>query len=98
MIRSITGIVIFCALAGAAPAQDVAAGSEVYKEKCADCHGPRMVPTGAGADLRELRAGDREKFDAVIKQGRNQMPSWDGQLTPQEIDNIWAYQRTRAND
>ena len=88
-------------VAGAARAQDraaITAGGEIYAEKCADCHGPRMAATGAGADLRELRADDREKFEKTIKEGRGQMPSWDGQLTREQIELLWAYQRSRAND
>ena len=98
MLRAITSALFIFAVTSPAFAQDAAAGSEIYKEKCADCHGPRMAPTGAGADLRELKAGEREKFDKIIKEGKNQMPSWDGQLTPEEVDQLWAYQRTRAND
>ena len=47
---------------------------------------------------RELRAADRPKFDKTMKEGRNQMPSWDGQFTPQQLEQIWAYIRSRAND
>ncbi len=89
-------------LAGAgALAQDreaISAGLAIYRDKCVDCHGPGLVPTGAGADLRELRAGDRAKFDQVLKEGRNQMPAWDGLLDASEIERLWAYIRSRAND
>ncbi len=82
-----------------ADAQDaamVSAGAEIYAEKCAECHGARMVPTGAGADLRELGPDDRPKFDKTLEEGRGQMPSWDGQFTTEERDQIWAYIRSRA--
>lgn len=89
---------ILFAVEGAA-AQDaslVASGAEIYAEKCSECHGARMIPTGAGADLRELGANDRPKFDKTLEEGRGQMPSWDGQFTPEELDQIWAYIRSRA--
>lgn len=89
---------LICAT-GAALAQDanlVSAGAEIYQDKCSECHGQRMVATGAGADLRELRAEDRAKFDKTVEEGRGQMPSWDGQFTSDELNQIWAYIRSRA--
>lgn len=94
----LAGVLIFVS-AGTADAQDaamVAAGAEIYTEKCSECHGARMVPTGAGADLRELGPDDRPKFEKTLEEGRGQMPSWDGQFTPEERDQIWAYIRSRA--
>lgn len=92
------GVLTFFA-AQSAVAQDaakIAAGAELYAEKCSECHGARMVPTGAGADLRELGPEDRPKFDKTLEEGRGQMPSWDGQFTAEELDQIWAYIRSRA--
>ena len=85
----------------AARAQDqaaVSAGSDIYKEKCAECHGPRMVSTGAAADLRELRADERPRFDKSVTDGKNQMPAWGGILSAEEMDQVWAYVRSRAKD
>ena len=93
-----TLIALFFFAASPALAQDAAAGAEIYKEKCSECHGPRMVSTGGAADLRELRKDERPRFDTSVRNGKGQMPSWEGQLTDEEIDQLWAYVRSRAND
>jgi mono/diheme cytochrome c family protein len=100
MLKIWTTSLIACAIAaGGACAQDqVAAGSEIYKEKCAECHGQRLVNTGGGADLRELRADERPRFLKSVNEGKGQMPAWGGTLSDEEIDQVWAYVRSRAND
>ncbi len=98
---SVLAVSVGAGLVAKASAQDraaIEAGGEIYKEKCEGCHGARMQATGAGADLRQLRANERPRFDKAIKEGRNQMPSWDGELDDADIENLWAYQRSRAND
>jgi cytochrome c6 len=83
-----------------ASAQDramIEAGAAVYAENCATCHGERLVNTGSAFDLRKLGAGDRARFDQAVNDGKGQMPAWGGLLSPEEIDQIWAYIRSRAN-
>jgi mono/diheme cytochrome c family protein len=48
-------------------------------------------------DLKELRPGDRARFDKFVAEGRGQMPAWQGTLSPEEIDQIWAYVRSRVD-
>lgn len=85
-------------MASPAAAQDAAqAGSAIYAEKCQECHGERMVSTGAGADLRKLGADERARFDETVTNGKGQMPAWGGQLSDAEVDQLWAYVRSRAN-
>jgi mono/diheme cytochrome c family protein len=84
----------------AALAQDrakVAAGAEVYATHCAACHGERLRATGAGFDLLKLRPDDRERFNKAVNDGKGQMPPWGGVLSPEEIDQLWAYVRSRAD-
>ena len=95
--------VVFCALAAAssASAQDrsrVEAGAEVYRTHCAACHGERLVSTGSTFDLRRLRADERPRFDKAAKEGKGQMPAWDGVLSAEEFDQLWAYVRTKADE
>jgi len=82
-----------------ASAQDKAkmeAGEMVYEQNCAECHGEKLRSSGAVPDLRKMPADARAIFDETVKNGRGQMPSWDGQLTDENFDQIWAYIRSRA--
>ena len=91
-----------CALIAAghgAWAQDqaaIGAGERIYDENCAACHGEKLRNPTAGADLRELGAGDRLRFDKAVAEGKGQMPSWTGVLSAEELDQVWAYIRSRA--
>lgn len=88
-------------VASAALAQDrakVAAGAEVYATHCAACHGERLRATGAGFDLLKLRPDERERFHKAVNDGKGQMPPWGGVLSPEEIDQLWAYVRSRADN
>ncbi len=71
-------------------------GAELYEEHCASCHGEKLRSTGAMPDLRDLGADDRVRFETVMLEGRGQMPPWQGVLSLQEIDRIWAYIRRNA--
>lgn len=82
-----------------ASAQDKAkieAGEMVYEQNCAECHGEKLRSSGAVPDLRKIPADARASFDEIVKNGRGQMPSWEGQLTDENFDQIWAYIRSRA--
>jgi len=75
----------------------IEAGAEVYEMHCATCHGERLRNTGAAFDLLQLKPNERARFDEAVKDGRGQMPPWAGVLTAEEIDQIWAYIRSRAD-
>jgi mono/diheme cytochrome c family protein len=80
-----------------ASAQDAAAiGEEVYEQHCQSCHGEKLRSAGEIPDLRDLGANDREKFDKMVMEGRGQMPAWQGIVSPLELDQLWAYVRSRA--
>jgi quinohemoprotein ethanol dehydrogenase len=82
-----------------ASAQDqdaIDAGEQVYEQHCQGCHGEKLRSAGAIPDLRELGPSDREKFDKMVMDGRGQMPSWQGVVSLDELDQIWAYVRSRA--
>ena len=76
----------------------IAAGAEVYAEKCAACHGERLRATGANFDLLKLGPDERARFDKAVNDGKGQMPPWAGVLSPDEIDQLWAYLRSRADN
>ena len=86
-------------LLGGAPVlaqPSVDAGREVYAEHCAQCHGERLNATGAAPDLKLLRADQQARYDEMVRNGKGQMPAWDGMISDEEIGQIWAYIRSRA--
>ena len=86
-----------CALASAQDQAAIEAGEAVYEEHCSSCHGEKLRSAGAIPDLRKLNANERARFDQAVLEGRGQMPAWRGQISEQQIDQIWAYIRSRAN-
>jgi mono/diheme cytochrome c family protein len=93
------GFLVGTAALGIAPARAQSAadtGREVYAEHCAQCHGERLMTTGGAPDLKLLRADQQAHFDEIVRNGKGQMPAWDGMITDEEITQIWAYIRSRA--
>ena len=88
-------------LSAIAHAQDQAAieaGERVYTDNCTTCHGDKLRSSGAIRDLKELRPGDRPRFDKFVAEGRGaQMPAFQGTLSQEEFDQIWAYIRSRVD-
>jgi mono/diheme cytochrome c family protein len=83
-----------CLCHGAALAQDAEAaraGEQVFETNCAPCHGERMSNPNGIFDLTQLRPQDRPRFDKALANGKGQMPSWAGVLSPDEMDQVWAY-------
>ena len=95
------GVAMFVvAMAQTAFAQEKAAieaGSEVYQTNCSPCHGERLANPGGIPDLKKLGPEERPKFDAVVTDGRGQMPAWEGVLTDEQIGQVWAYIRSKAD-
>lgn len=82
-------------------AADAAVGNQLYHTYCSVCHGPRMLNSGARAsDLRKMTPGQTGKFKKVVKEGRRgpkgEMPAWGDILTAEEINDIWAYVKTKG--
>ena len=77
-------------------------GADVFKSKCAPCHGvDGLAATPAGKTLkaasfkdpRIVKAQDAELI-AVVKSGRNKMPSFTGKLSDDQINAAVMYIRT----
>ena len=85
-----------------ADAASVAAGAELYKSKCAGCHGADgsgSTPMGKALkvqDLRkpELKARKDADLAASISNGKGKMPPQKGNLTPAQVGQIVDYIRT----
>jgi mono/diheme cytochrome c family protein len=93
------GLLVGTAVLGTAPARaqsEIDAGRDVYAEHCATCHGERLSATGAAPDLKLLRADQKVQFDERIRNGKGQMPAWEGMISDEEINQIWDYIRSRA--
>jgi cytochrome c oxidase subunit 2 len=78
------------------PGGGESSGQSIYSDNCATCHGP----DGEGGVGPELGGGavaeafpDIEDQIAVIRDGRNGMPAWEGDLTPDEIEAVATYER-----
>lgn len=72
--------------------EQIAAGTKLYVEHCAVCHGPDMVEQGGGFfDLRTFPPAQRSRFMQSVSAGKNGMPPWRGVLTEEQIGNLFAY-------
>jgi cytochrome c55X len=95
---------LLCASAAAesASAQDKAqidSGAQVYTANCEECHGEGLISHGAVFDLRQLGADERSRFDKALADGKGgQMPAFAGMLSAEEIDQLWAYIRSKAKN
>ena len=87
-----------CAAAAAQEPTAIEAGEQVYDEHCANCHGEKLRATGAMPDLKEQKADGRARFDQMVMNGRAQMPAWQGVIGHDQLDQLWAYVRSRASD
>lgn len=77
-------------------------GADIFKSKCAACHGA----TGAGdtamgknLKLRDLGSADVQKqsdeeLTNIITNGKGKMPKYDGKLTKEQITEVVKYIRT----
>jgi mono/diheme cytochrome c family protein len=80
--------------AASAMAQDgaVEKGERLYAKYCATCHGDDLQNnSGVAFDLRRLTADEHPRFVNSVQHGKNAMPSWQGVLSSEQIDDLWAY-------
>lgn len=85
------GLALICFSAPPAAAQDPALGEAVYEEHCSGCHGEKISNPSNIFDLKQLKADERPRFDRALRDGKGQMPSWEGVLSPEDAENVWAY-------
>jgi mono/diheme cytochrome c family protein len=85
--------------AGAADASRAEAGAAIYANRCAGCHGEELRNTSGGwsFDLRRLRPDEHDRFVTSVTTGKDNMPSWYGILSDDEIEAIWAYIRVMVD-
>jgi cytochrome c6 len=77
------------------------AGAATFKSKCAMCHGPDgggKTTMGEKLKIRDLRSTDVQgqsdsALSQIVTKGKEKMPSYDGKLTKEQIDQVVAYIR-----
>ena len=82
-----------------AQADDIRAskGARIYDKNCSQCHGEDLQNnTGVAFDLRRLKATEHSRFVNSVLHGKRTIPSWEGALSMEEIENLWAYVRAHA--
>ncbi len=102
MIRAIAVIGLVAGLlVGSSFAADAAAGKDLFTAKCVMCHGTDgagNTAMGKKFNIQNLRAPEIQKHSdaelaASITKGKNKMPSFDGKLTADQINNVVAHVR-----
>jgi cytochrome c6 len=78
------------------------AGADLFKSKCAMCHGPDgkgETAMGKKLGLRDLGSADVQKqsdadLAGTITKGKNKMPAYDGKLSGDQISDLVKFVRT----
>lgn len=88
----------------AAPTLTYAAdtGPDLYKSKCAMCHGPDgagQTAMGKSMKLRDLGSADVQKqsdsdLKTIVDKGKNKMPAFGGKLSSTQIDDLVKFIRS----
>ena len=90
--------------ASAAFAADAPGAAELYKTKCASCHGPDgagQTPAGKAMKVRDLRSAEVQKQSdsdllKAISEGKGKMPPYKSKLSVADISSLVAYIRGLA--
>ena len=96
-----SGAVIVALFLLITPAKSQGAGEQVYKAKCASCHGADGVgatPAGKATKARdfcsdEVKKETDEEWTTIIVKGKNKMPAYEKKLTEAEVKDVVAYTR-----
>lgn len=97
---ALIGLAVALAVPTVAAAQ--AKGQDVFKAKCAMCHGPDgsgSTSMGKSLGLKPLGGADVQKMSdadmvALINNGKGKMPAYKGKLTDAQISDVVAFMRT----
>ncbi len=101
-ITVLIGMAVIMLMVGTAVAQDTPA--DVFKSKCAMCHGADgkgQTAMGKKYNLKDLASQDvQSKSDAELKdiivKGKDKMPAYGGKLTNDQINGLVNYIRVLA--
>ena len=78
-----------------------AGSAEIYKAKCASCHGPDgagQTTVGKSMKVRDLRSAEVQKqtdadLQKIITDGKGKMPAYKSKLSVADISSLVAYIR-----
>jgi mono/diheme cytochrome c family protein len=90
--------------ASAAFAADAPGAPEIYKTKCASCHGPDgagQTPAGKAMKVRDLRSAEVQKqtdsdLQKSISDGKGKMPAYKSKVSVADVASLVAYIRGLA--
>jgi cytochrome c6 len=78
-----------------------AQGADLFKSKCAACHGADGTGSAMGKKMGahdfttvEVQKMSDAELDDVITNGKNKMPKYADKLKPEEVKGLVAYIRT----
>ena len=99
-MRKVVAVLLFVGLMSLAGYAD--SGADVYKAKCAMCHGADGTPPAAMAKsmgIKDMKSPDVQKesdadLKTAIEKGKGKMTGFAGKLTPAQIDDVVKYIRT----
>ena len=99
-MRTVIAVLLFTAFVSLAGFAD--SGADVYKAKCAMCHGADGTPSAAMAKsmgIKDFKSDDVQKqsdadLKAAVEKGKGKMPGFSGKLTPAQIDDVVKHIRT----
>jgi mono/diheme cytochrome c family protein len=90
-------LIAFPVATSAADDAAVRKGAKIYENNCSTCHGDDLQNnSGIAFDLRRLHADEHARFVNSVLHGKNVMPSWEGNLSDDQIESLWAYIRANA--
>ncbi|HYL12032.1 MAG TPA: cytochrome c [Terriglobales bacterium] len=77
-------------------------GADLYKAKCASCHGASGAgdtAMGKNLKLKDLASAEVQKqsdaeLTTIIEKGKKPMPAYEGKLTKDQIQDLVKYIRT----
>lgn len=95
----------FCLVAGSLYAQDNSKDVELYKAKCAKCHGADGTATAGGKklgakdvyDAEAMKMTDAQWIETTTK-GKGKMPAYGKSLSDDQIKGLIGYMRGLAKD
>ena len=77
--------------------------ADLFKQKCAMCHGENgagkgKVPALSSPEVQQKSDADwKTAIEAGVKNDKGMMPGYTGKLTPEQIDGLVAYMRSLKN-